>query len=137
MIKFGDIRLWRHEGLLRVGTRQYQFVRNRRGSAACCASSRQRAQDGHSYQFELLCHLLLGDGHTQTELYDLLYAGREDGGPLDYPWVVRILIYQLMAKVVPLGLALAKERTGGGPRYRIVRSAVDLRPPAEPPKETT
>lgn len=107
MIRHGNIRLDRQRHVLHVGVRRHTFM-----------SKGRRARN---IRFELLCHLLLGDGHSCDELFDLLYRDDPTGGPLRGSQVIPIMVYHLGEIVAHLGLTVTREWTGRGKVYRIER----------------
>ena len=107
MIRHGNIRLDRQRRVLRVGVRRRTFL-----------SKGRRARN---LRFDLLCHLLLGAGHSSEELFDLLYRDDPTGGPLRGSQVIPIMVYHLGEIVAHLGLGIVRSRTGSGTVYRIER----------------
>ena len=109
MIRHGSIRLDRQRHVLHVGVRRRTFL-----------SKGRRARN---LRFDLLCHLLLGAGHSSEELFDLLYRDDPTGGPLRGPEVIPIMVFHLGEIVAHLGLVIVRWRTGRGMVYRIERAA--------------
>ena len=109
MIRHGNMRLDRQRHILHVGVRRHTFM--------------SKGRRTRNIRFELLCHLLLGDGHSCDELFDLLYRDDPAGGPLKGPYTIAIMVFHLIDAIAHLGLTVTRERTARGTVYRIGRLA--------------
>ena len=105
MIRHGNMRLDRQRHILHVGVRRHTFM--------------SKGRRTRNIRFELLCHLLLGDGHSCDELFDLLYRDDPTGGPLKGPYIIPIMVFRLSETIAHLGLTVTREWTGRGKVYRI------------------
>jgi len=53
-------------------------------------------------------------GILSDRLFDAMYNDRIDGGPLSAKVVLRVIVYQLNARLLPFGLQVRAEHTGHG-----------------------
>jgi len=80
--------------------------------------------------FRLLCHLLLAGPRTCEELFELIYADCESGGPLAGSHVIHIFMHRLKSACRELSLELQKSRRAGRHAYAIVPREIDAVPDA-------
>lgn len=68
-------------------------------------------------QYRLLCHLILGGPQSADELYELIYGGREDGGPNQGRHIICVHFCHMKERLAALSLELRKFRDCGVLRY--------------------
>ena len=105
MIRFGTIRISRADFSIAHGDKVYKF----------------EPKKGRNIRFEIACHLLLGAGYAKDELFNLIYGGDIDGGPISGLNQIEVTLSQLgRGAFAALGIELRTWRLAGINYYKAV-----------------